>query len=153
MDASAKDDCEEILGLLQDAGIEAELWDDADPGVPEGVYEVRVPPASAAEAEKLIDENPLPDEVQEVDDSSDLDLETIYHADSSATGEIEAMGIKNLLESNDIAAVIVGGSVLPNLAFEVRVAKDQVERARELIKDAESHGPDDAQQAEMESES
>ncbi len=43
---------------------------------------------------------------------------------------MEAMGIKNLLESNGIAAVLVGDSVLPNFPFEVRVARDQVERAR-----------------------
>ena len=42
MDASAKQDCEEILRLLQDAGMDAVLWDDSAPGVPEGVFEVRV---------------------------------------------------------------------------------------------------------------
>jgi hypothetical protein len=133
MDADAKEDCEEILGLLRDAGMKAVLWDDSAPGVPEGVFEVRVPAADAAAAERLIDENPLPDEVEDVDPSSELDLETI----ASAAGEMEATGMKNFLESNGIAAVLVGDSVLPNLAFEVRVARDQAARARQLIADAE----------------
>ncbi len=44
---------------------------------PKASYEVRVPAANAAAAEKIIAENPLPDEVEEVDPSSELDLETI----------------------------------------------------------------------------
>jgi hypothetical protein len=149
MDASAKEDCQEILDLLRGAGIEAVLWDDSAPGVPEGVFEVRVPAADAAEAEKLIAENPLPDEVEDVDPSSELDLETI----ASAASEMEATGMKNFLDSNGIAAVLVGDSVLPNLAFEVRVARDQADRARQLIEKAEAVGPAAAEEAELESES
>jgi Putative prokaryotic signal transducing protein len=149
MDASAKEDAECIVELLTDAGIQTVLLDDSAPGVPEGVFEVRVPPAKAAEAEKLIEENPLPDEGGEVDPSSDLNLETI----ASAQSEMEAISIKNFLESNGIAAVLVGDSVLPNFAFEVRVAHDQAERARSLIADAETIGPAAAEEAELESES
>jgi hypothetical protein len=50
---------------------------------------------------------------------------------------MEANGMKNFLESNGIAAVLVGDSVLPNLAFEVRVAHDQAARARQLLADVE----------------
>jgi triphosphoribosyl-dephospho-CoA synthetase len=133
MDANAKEDCQEILDLLRDAGMDAALWDDSAPGVPEGVFEVRVPAAIAARAEKLINDNPLPDEVEEVDPSSELDLETI----ASAASEMEAAGMKNFLDANGIAAVLVGDSVLPNLAFEVRVAHDQAARARQLIADVQ----------------
>jgi type III secretory pathway lipoprotein EscJ len=129
MDANAKEDGQEILDLLQDAGINAVLWDDSAPGVPEGVFEVRVSAANAARADKLIAENPLPDEVEEVDPSPDLDLETI----ASAQSEMEANGMKNFLGSNGIAAVLVGDSVLPYLPFEVRVAHNQAARARQLI--------------------
>ena len=149
MDADAKEDTECLVELLTDAGIQAVLYDDSAAGVPEGVFEVRVPAAEAARAEQLIAENPLPDETGEVDPSSDLDLETI----ASAASEMEAMGIKNLLDSNGIAVVLVGDSVLPNLAFDVRVARDQVERARILIADAEAKGPAAADEAELESES
>ena len=66
---------------------------------------------------------------------------------------MEATGIKNVLESNGIASVLVGDSVLPNLAFDVRVARDQVERARQLIAEAETVGRAAADEAELESES
>jgi hypothetical protein len=66
---------------------------------------------------------------------------------------MEALGIKNLLESNGIAAVLVGDSVLPNFPFEVRVARDQVDQARVLIADAKLIGPAAAEEAELESES
>jgi hypothetical protein len=149
MDADAKDDAECIVELLTDAGIEAVLLDDSAPGVVEGVFEVRVASADAARAEALIAENPLPDEAEEVDPSSALDLETI----ASATSEMEAMGIKNVLDSSGIQAVLVGDSVLPNFPFEVRVAHDQADRARLLIADAEAKGPAAAAEAELESES
>ncbi len=139
MDATAAEDCQEILGLLKDAGIHPVLWDDQAPGVPEGVFEVRVPAASAARAEQLIAENPLPDEAEEVDPSSELDLETI----ASAASELEATGMKNFLESNGIAALLVGDSVLPNLAFEVRVARDQAARARRLVNEVQREKPAD----------
>lgn len=149
MDANAKEDCQEIADLLLDEGFHAALLDDSAPGVPEGVFEVRVPAAEAVGAEKFIADNPLPDEAAEVDPSSELDLETI----ASATSEMEATGMKNFLESNGIAAVLVGDSVLPNLAFEVRVARDQADRARQLVADAELTGPAAAEQGELESES
>lgn len=153
MDAGAKEDAESILELLTDAQIRAVLLDDSAPGVPEGVFEVRVPAADSARADRLIADNPLPDDVEEVDESPNLDMETIFHSEASITAEIEAMDIKSLLESNGIAAVVVGDSVLPNLAFEVRVARDQVERALMLIGDAEAKGPAAAAEAERDSES
>ncbi len=149
MDADAKEDADCIVELLTDEGIQAVMLDDSAPGVPEGVFEVRVPAANAARAEELIAENPLPDETEEVDDSSALDLETI----ASATSEMEAMSIKNLLGSSGIAAVLVGDAVLPNFAFEVRVAHDQADRARLLVADAEKTGPAAAEEGERASES
>ena len=153
MDANAKEDCETIADILAAEGLSPVLLDDSAPGVPEGTYEVRVPAAQAEQAEKLIAENPLADEVEQVDNSAGLDLEAIYHGEASNTmSEVEAMGIKNILEANGIAAVVVGNQVLPNLPFEVRVARDQVERARQLLVEAESAGPAAAEEAERESE-
>jgi len=152
MDADAAEDADCILELLTDAGIRAVLLDDSAPGVPEGVFEIQVPAPDAARAEEVIADNPLAEddeEAEEVDPSSELDLETI----ASATSELEAMSIKNLLDSNDIAAVLVGDSVLPNFPFEVRVARDQAERARMLIANAEQTGPAAAEEAERASES
>jgi hypothetical protein len=152
MDANAKEDCEIIIDVLAAQGISAVMLDDSAPGVPEGTFEVQVPAADAARAEETIAENPLPDEVEEVDNSADLDLETIFHADG-ALAEVEALGIKNVLEANGVAAVLVGNSVLPTLPFEVRVARDQAERARQLIAEAEAGGPAAAEEAERKSES
>jgi hypothetical protein len=142
MDATAKEDCESLLDLLNERGISAAIVDDDTPGVVEGTFEVRVPSADAAKAEKLIQENPLPDEVEEVDPSSNLDVETVFHAEGSGPlAEMQAMNVKNLLESNGISAIQTGDSVLPNLPFEVKVARENADRARRLINDAESSGP------------
>ena len=149
MDQSAEEDCETIASLLTAEGLSPVILDDEAPGVPEGVYEVCVPEAEAARAEEVIANNPLPDEVAEVDDAHELDLETIYHSEGSSTGEVEAMGIKNILEANGISAVIVGDSVLPNFPFEVRVASEQAERAKALVDEASKGGPAAADEAEL----
>jgi hypothetical protein len=140
MDADAKEDAECILELLSDAGMQAVMLDDSAPGVLEGVFEVRVPTADAARAEELIAENPPPEEAEELDTSSELDLETIARAQT----EMEAASMKNFLDSNGIPAVLVGDSVLPILAFEVRVAHDQAAAARELVMLAQQSAQRDA---------
>jgi len=147
MDATAKEDCDVIVDILTAEGLSPIVLDDSAPGVPEGAFEVQVPSDQLQKAEQLIAEHPLPDEVEEVDDSSDLDLETIFHADGTLA-EVESMEIKNLLEANGIAAVVVGNSVLPTMSFEVRVARDQVERAREVVSEAQAAGPAAAEEAE-----
>jgi Putative prokaryotic signal transducing protein len=152
MDATAKEDCEALVDMLRAEGIPAVMLDDDSPGVVEGTFEVRVPARDAAQAEKLIAENPLPDEVEEGDDSSSLDLETVFHVEGSGgLAEMQAMNVKNLLESNGIAAVLVGDSVLPNLPFEIRVAREQADLARRLIADAEESGPIGADEVEKQS--
>lgn len=151
MDATAKEDCDTIVDILSAEGLSAVTVDDTSPGVPEGVFEVRVPAEAAAQAEKLIEQNPLADEVEEVDDSPALNLETVFKA-VGTTGEMQALGIKSVLDAGGIATVLVGDSVLPYLPFEVRVARDQVARALELIEEAQALGPAAAEEAEVESE-
>lgn len=152
MDPEAEQDCETIVGLLTAEGLSPVILDDTARGVPEGVYEVCVPPGESARAEQIIAGNPLADEVEEVDNSHELDLEPIYHSEGGSMGEVEAMGIKNVLEANGIAAVIVGDSVLPNFGFEVRVAREQVERSKALMEEASQAGPAAADEAELASE-
>jgi 5,10-methenyltetrahydromethanopterin hydrogenase len=153
MDATAEDDCQIIVELLTAEGLQPQILDDAAPGVPEGAYEVQVPAAQMQRAEQIIAENPLPDDVEAVDDSSDLDLsEPIFHSEGSTTAEFEATAIKNILEANGIAAMIVGDSVLPNLPFEVRVTAEQAPRAQEIIEEFRRSGPADAEAAELEGE-
>ena len=149
MDLTAEGDCQTITEILTADGLSPVIIDDSAPGVPEGTYEVRVPSEQAERAERVIAEHPLPDEVEEVDPSPYLDLsEAIFHSEGSTTAEFEANAIKNLLEANNIAAVIVGDSVLPNFPFEVRVAKENAEAARALIDDYVKTGPEDAEAAE-----
>ena len=151
MDATAKEDCDEIADLLRAEGLSPVVLDDRAPGVPEGTYEVRVPAGEASRAEKIIADRPLAEE-EEVDASEDLDLVPIYHSEGSATAEFEALEVKGLLEANDIPAIIVGDSVLPNLGFEVRVPRDQLESAKAILEEAQKSGPADAEKAELESE-
>lgn len=152
MDDTAKEDCCTVLELLTGEGLSAVMVDDETPGVPEGVYEVRVPPSEASEAEQLIADNPPLGDVDLVDDAPELGLETIYHSEGSTTAEIEAIGVQNVLEAGGIASVLVGDSVLPNLPFEVRVAKEQADAARGLVEEALQAGPAAAAEAELESE-
>jgi hypothetical protein len=67
----------------------------------------------------------------------ETDLETIYHAEGESTAELEALTIRGLLEANGIGAIVVGDPVLPNLPFEVKVAREDAERARRLIAQAD----------------
>jgi hypothetical protein len=64
-------------------------------------------------------------------------IETVFHVEGSATGEVEAWVVKNLLEASGIPALVVGDSVLPNLPFEVKVAPRHADEARRLIARAE----------------
>jgi hypothetical protein len=137
MDEDADEASAAIRDFLASQGLSAQLVDDSAPGVPEGAYEVRVPFADSQNAERLIAEN-FSGERTQGDASPGLDLETVFHSESGSTSEFEAMSVKNLLEANGITAVLVGDSVLPNLPFEVRVARDQAKLARQLIAEAES---------------
>jgi hypothetical protein len=153
MDLTAEEDCHMIVDLLTADGLSPVILDDSAPGIPEGTYEVRVPADQAERAEHIIEDHPLPDEVEEVDPSPYLDMsEAIFHSEGSTTAEFEATEIKNLLEASNIAAIIVGDSVLPNLPFEVRVAKENADRARQLIEDYVAGGPEAAEKAEREGE-
>jgi hypothetical protein len=136
MDADAKTDCETLRDLLAGHEIAAVVLDDDAPGVTEGTFEVRVPTAEAAIAENLIARNPLPDAANQVDPSSNLDLETVFRGEGG--GELEALTIQGFLESNGIATVLTGDAVLPNLSFELKVARSQAQTARRLIAEAET---------------
>jgi len=82
----------------------------------------------------------------------DAELETIYRSESATLGEVEATGLKAMLEASGIECLIVGDSVLPNLGFEVRVSSDRAAEARRVIADALAGGPAAAEEAERASE-
>lgn len=139
MDSDAEETSAALRDLLVSQGLAAEIADESAPGVPEGTFEVRVPSADATRAEQLIAEN-FADENTPGDTSANLDLETVFHSEGGTTSELEAMSVKNLLEYNGVSAVLLGDSVLPNLAFEVKVPREQLQLARDLIAQAEEAG-------------
>lgn len=149
-DANADEDAAAAHRYLNAHGIKSVIFNDNERGVVQGSCEVRVAASEAAQAEALL-ANYNPDEAGEVDPSSELDLEPIASL-MGATAEMEALAIKGLLDAAEIPAVIVGASDLPNLGFQVSVARANVATAKELLLDAESGGPAAAAEAERESE-
>jgi len=67
---------------------------------------------------------------------------------SNFDAEMEAMTIKGILDVNDIPAMVVGPSVLPNLEFQVQVPEHDLERAQLVIDAARAAGPSAAVEAE-----
>jgi hypothetical protein len=89
-------------------------------------------------------------EIQE-NGSEELDLVTVFEG-AGTNNEMEAMSVQALLEANGIQAVIIGDAVLPNLEEDVRVPRQDLDRAQKIIADALAAGPAAALEAEMESE-
>jgi hypothetical protein len=80
-------------------------------------------------------------------DSEELDLITVFEGAGSSS-EMEALQVQALLESNGIEAVLIGDTRFPNVPEAVRVAREDVERAQQLISDALAAGPAGALEAE-----
>src|SRR6266540_2348361 len=150
-DEDADEQASAVCDLLRDAAFHPELLDDDAPGVVEGSYEVRVPANEAAEAQALVDRNRVEDDVEDVDPSHDLDLVTVARTDGT-TAELEATNIHQILEASGIDAVIVGAASMPNLGFEVRVAREDRAKADAVIAEAQAAGPAAALEAEQETE-
>jgi hypothetical protein len=149
-DQDASQDASLVHEKLLKAGYNPVIIPDTAPGVVEGSFEVRVPAAEASAAESFINSK-TEDELESGDESHRLDLETIQATDG-ALSEMEAQSLQSLLDSNGIHAVIIGTSTLPNLGFEIRVPRNEVERAREVISEARTAGPAAAEEAERQSE-
>jgi hypothetical protein len=81
------------------------------------------------------------------DPSASLDMVTIFRS-AGAAAEFEALEIQALLESNDIDTVLIGDSRFPNFPEEIRVAKEDAERALALVAEAQKNGPQAADEAE-----
>lgn len=67
---------------------------------------------------------------------------------SNHDGEMEAMAVKGVLDSNNIPSIIVGPQVLPSLEFQVQVPAEKLEAARMAIRDARQGGRRAADEAE-----
>ena len=149
-ESSAEEECSDIRTFLEENGIAATVASDDTPGVVEGSYEVRVAATDADRATELI--ATLPEDVQQADPSHGLDPVSIYRSEATPSAEMEAMGLKAILESNNIEAVVMGGAMMPNLPVEVRVTSEDEERARAVIADAAAAGPEAADEAELSTE-
>jgi hypothetical protein len=150
-DLNAEEEAQAIRNVLVRNGIDAHLVDDNTPGVQSGSFAVQVPEEQAAQAEALVAEAATIDESAGTDASRDLDM-VVLRRTMGATGEMEALAIKGLLDANGISNYVVGNSTLPNLSFFVNVPKTELERAEAVIIEAQAAGPAAALEAERESE-
>ncbi len=151
-DPSAMEDAEGVRELLAESGLAAVLLDDQAPGVPSGAVEVRVPSEQAKRADEVLaasDENAEPAEPG--DPSDEFDLETIFE-DMGTNAEVEAIGIRAVLDANGIPSVLVDSRPYPSLRFIVRVPRREVDRARQILEEARAAGPTAAEEAEKATE-
>lgn len=77
---------------------------------------------------------------------------TPVFSSSNHDGEMEAMAIKGVLDSNDIPAMVVGPHVLPVFEWQVQVPQHLLEKARQLIREARQGGRRAADEAEAATE-
>jgi hypothetical protein len=147
-DMNAEQDAQAVRNLLVRNGLEAQLVDDNTPGVASGSFAVQVPEAQAEQAQSLVAEVAKDDAT---DTSSDFDM-LVLRETVGATGEMEALSIKAILDASGIPNVVIGNSTLPNLSFFVQVPRTELERAEAVIAEAQAAGPAAAVEAERESE-
>ena len=148
MDSSARQDAQEALDVLREAGFDAELLDDSGADAPPGSYSVRVPARDEAAALAALDaagEDAPP--AGPGDPSDSMDLVTVFEGQST-TAELEAMSIEAVLKANGVPCVVQSASEIPTLPFEVLVPKRYVERALALLAEARAAGPEAAEQAQ-----
>ncbi len=150
-DASARDEAEDVRELLAESGLNAVLLGDDSPGVPSGAVEVRVPSAEAERADDVLAANADAPPPPPGDPSDQFDLETIFE-DMGATAEVEALGIRAVLDANGIPSVLIDSRPYPSLRFIVKVPRNELDRAREILAAAREAGPAAAEQAELASE-
>ena len=136
--------------VLLAAGIQAEVFGDDAPGVPSGVFEVRVPAGQVFRAEGLMASREP--EISEAGDAShSLDLVTVFSSDRH-DAEMEAIAVRGILDASEIPSVIVGASVYPNLPSEVRVPRYRLEEAQRAIAEARAAGPEAAEEGAAETQ-
>jgi len=76
----------------------------------------------------------------------------VVFSSANFEGEMEAMGIKSVLDSNGIPAILSGPNMLPNLAFQVQVPQHLAQEAEQLIRLARQDGRHAADVAEAATE-
>jgi len=145
VDPGGRDQAREVCDLLLEAGLSAEVFSPAQPGVARGTYEVRVPADQAERAREIIAAQR--DLIEPpVDASHELDLVTVFSSDAH-NAEMQATALQSLLEANGIATLLVSPGPIPSLPYEVRVPRGQLEEALRVIVAAEEAGPAAAEEA------
>jgi hypothetical protein len=66
--------------------------------------------------------------------------------------ELELAAVQPLLEAGGIDVIVQGATPLPNLPYELLVPEDQLEQARQILREAMQAGPEGAAEAESETE-
>lgn len=135
-----------IKNMLVTAGMHASIEEMSG-----GVWEVRVPAADLDEAQALIASS-TPDTKDDLDPSSELDFVTVANTEG-AMSEMEAVSIQSVLDANGINAVVVGASSLPNLGFQIKVSREDADKAQRAIDEARAAGPAAAAEGASQSES
>jgi hypothetical protein len=90
-------------------------------------------------------------ESESVDISHELDMVPVFSS-SNHDGEMEAMNVHGILESNGIESMMIGPSTIPSLEFQVQVSKADLEAAQRILAEAQAGGPAAAAEAELASE-
>jgi hypothetical protein len=85
-----------------------------------------------------------------MDVSHDLDLVPLYSS-RMIDAEMEAEVIRSILEANDIPSVLSSSPLSP-LDFEIKVPRNRLEEAQQLIADQRAAGPEAAAEAEASGE-
>jgi len=150
-DPSAREDAAAVAELLTDAGLHPAQFDDDAIGVPVGASEVRVPASEEAMALEVIAQGDTAPR-EPGDPGHELDLIEVFTG-VGAAGEMEAIGIRSVLDASGIPSVMVGSALIPNLPFVVKVSGTMADRARAVIVAARQAGPDAADAAELAGES
>jgi hypothetical protein len=64
----------------------------------------------------------------------------VVFSSSNFDAELEAMGIKNVLDGNRIPCIVSGPHVMPNLPFEVQVPEHLLAQAKDVLRLSQQDG-------------
>jgi hypothetical protein len=144
-DPDAEQLANEAFDYLIGNSIRSRLMTPRDPGMPPGAYALEVTPEEAPTAEALLARWQA-ERSSPADPSASLDLVPVFEG-TGTTAEMEATEVQRLLDANGITAVMVGTPTIPTLPFEVRVARERLEDAQRILKEAQETGPSAAEEA------
>lgn len=115
-------DAADVRDQLLEAGLDAEIV-------------VCVKSGQADDARRILDGMQ-----GEADPSPELNLETIA-VFQGLDAEMQSAAVEGLLEQAGISVVVEGSSSFPSLPYEIKVAHNLADSAREILAQAEADGP------------